>query len=289
MSGDMSDIDTEATDPMGRTVAAASGDGLASLGETVSEAVEESAGSDADDSVSGALDELAPGGVGDSAEDQAGDSAGDAVAEPPGSPDFADGSDHASHAATMIGDSGDVDDTDNTAQSPEAAGAAGSVGQGEVSGDAAASAPNDETMRGLGHYLAGFVRPGDLLVLTGVLGAGKTTLIQGLGAGMGVEEPVTSPTFVIARVHQPPSDVPPLVHVDAYRLGGVEEIDDLDLDTPAEQAVTVVEWGEGMVEHLADERLEVTIELGAGEERLVRLTGVGERWQRALRGFDFRA
>ena len=102
-------------------------------------------------------------------------------------------------------------------------------------------------------------QPGDLIVLTGSLGAGKTTFTQGLGAGLGVRGQVTSPTFVIARVH--PSEVggPALVHVDAYRLGGIDELDDLDLDTSLEQAVTVVEWGEGLAEGLSESRLEINI------------------------------
>jgi tRNA threonylcarbamoyladenosine biosynthesis protein TsaE len=146
-------------------------------------------------------------------------------------------------------------------------------------------APDAEAMRGLGRSIAGQLAPGDLLVLTGSLGAGKTTFTQGLGAGLGVRGAVTSPTFVIARVH--PSEVggPPLVHVDAYRIGGVAELDDLDLDTSLDQAVTVVEWGEGLAEGLADSRLEVRIvrseEAGEDDEldpRRVELTPVGPRW-----------
>lgn len=130
-------------------------------------------------------------------------------------------------------------------------------------------------MRDLGRWLAARLGAGDLLVLSGKLGAGKTTLVQGIGEGLGVEQAITSPTFVIARVH---AGTPPLVHADAYRLGGVVELDDLDLDTPAEQAVTVAEWGEGMVEDLAEERLDVSIESRGDDTRLVRLTAVGERW-----------
>ena len=97
------------------------------------------------------------------------------------------------------------------------------------------------------------------MLLVGDLGAGKTTFTQGLGAGLGVRGPVTSPTFVIARVHPCEVDGPALVHVDAYRLGGIEELDDLDLDASLDEAVTVVEWGEGIAEGLADSRLEVRI------------------------------
>lgn len=140
-------------------------------------------------------------------------------------------------------------------------------------------------MRGLGRSLAGQLAPGDLVVLTGDLGAGKTTFTQGLGAGLGVRGGVTSPTFVISRVH--PSEVggPALVHVDAYRLEGFAELDDLDLDTDVAHAVTVVEWGEGLVEGLTDSRLEIRIVRSADvapaddlDPRRVEITPVGPRW-----------
>ena len=99
-------------------------------------------------------------------------------------------------------------------------------------------------------------------MLSGELGAGKTTFTQGLGAGLGVRGAVTSPTFVIARVHPQRVGGPALVHVDAYRLGGIDELDDLDLDTSLDDAVTVVEWGEGIAEGLAESRLEVRIVRG---------------------------
>nr|WP_153537991.1 tRNA (adenosine(37)-N6)-threonylcarbamoyltransferase complex ATPase subunit type 1 TsaE [Actinomadura macrotermitis] len=136
-------------------------------------------------------------------------------------------------------------------------------------------------MRALGVRLAGLLRAGDLLVLTGDLGAGKTTLTQGIGEGLKVRGPVTSPTFVIARVHPSLAGGPGLVHVDAYRLGGFAELDDLDLDASLTDSVTIVEWGEGLAEGLAEDRLELTISRGAqdaGEERTVALTGVGSRW-----------
>src|SRR3954464_13430485 len=101
-----------------------------------------------------------------------------------------------------------------------------------------------------GRQLAASLRAGDLVVLTGDLGAGKTTLTQGIGAGLGVRGPITSPTFVIARVHPSEGDGPPLVHVDAYRLGSIAEVDDLDLDASLDDSVTVVEWGEGLVDEL---------------------------------------
>ncbi|WP_460357813.1 tRNA (adenosine(37)-N6)-threonylcarbamoyltransferase complex ATPase subunit type 1 TsaE [Actinoallomurus acanthiterrae] len=131
-------------------------------------------------------------------------------------------------------------------------------------------------MRELGRRLAGALRAGDLVVLSGPLGAGKTTLTQGLGEGLKVRGPITSPTFVIARVHPSLAGGPSLVHADAYRLGGLDEVDDLDLDL--QDAVTVVEWGEGLVEELSEDRLEVAIERGDSEERTVRIVGVGARW-----------
>src|SRR5919197_3388276 len=115
-----------------------------------------------------------------------------------------------------------------------------------------------EQMRELGRRLAKLLRPGDLELLTGRLGAGKTTLARGLGEGLGVRGAVTSPTFVIARVHPSLSGGPALVHVDAYRLGGgLDEMEDRDLDVSLPGSVGVVEWGEGKVEELTDDRLHV--------------------------------
>jgi len=145
-------------------------------------------------------------------------------------------------------------------------------------------------MQDLGRRLASLLHAGDLIVLSGPLGAGKTTLAQGIGSGLGVRGQVTSPTFVIARVHPSLSGGPELVHADAYRLGSRAEVDDLDLDADLDTAVTVVEWGEGLVEDLADSFLAVTIELSgtpaAAEEaaagpRTVRIQGRGLRWQGA--------
>ena len=140
--------------------------------------------------------------------------------------------------------------------------------------------------RALGARLAHELRPGDLVILSGDLGAGKTTFTQGIGAGLGVRGDVTSPTFVISRVHPPLDAGPALVHVDAYRLGGIDELDDLDLDTSLDEAVTVVEWGEGVAEGLADERLEVRITRARGgdagtedhDPRTALFTPVGRRW-----------
>ena len=136
-----------------------------------------------------------------------------------------------------------------------------------------------ERTHAFGVALARLLRAGDLVVLTGDLGAGKTTLTQGIGAGLGVRGPVTSPTFVIARVHPSLVGGPALVHVDAYRLGSTLELDDLDLDTSLADAVTVIEWGAGLVEQLSEDRLEVTLVADADTEtRSVTLTGVGQRW-----------
>lgn len=150
----------------------------------------------------------------------------------------------------------------------------------------------DQT-REVGRRLAGVLRAGDLVILSGDLGAGKTTLTQGIGAGLGVRGGVTSPTFVISRVHPPLGAGPALVHVDAYRLGGIAELDDLDLDTSLDDAVTVVEWGEGVAEGLADTRLEVHLTRARGgdddplaepvgtedhDPRTLRATPVGARW-----------
>lgn len=140
-----------------------------------------------------------------------------------------------------------------------------------------------EQMRELGRRLAKLVRAGDLLLLSGELGAGKTTLTRGLGEGLGVRGAVTSPTFVIARVHPSLGDGPPLVHVDAYRLsGGLDEMEDLDLDVSLPESVIAVEWGEGKVEELTDDRLRIVIHRAVGdtsdEVRHVTVTGLGERW-----------
>ncbi|MDM7854284.1 tRNA (adenosine(37)-N6)-threonylcarbamoyltransferase complex ATPase subunit type 1 TsaE [Cellulomonas alba] len=153
--------------------------------------------------------------------------------------------------------------------------------------------PDAEATRAFGLALAGVLRAGDLVVLTGDLGAGKTTLTQGIGVGLHVRGQVASPTFIIAREHPPlprgdGSRGPALVHVDAYRLGSLDEVDALDLDSSLDESVTVVEWGEGWVEALAADRLEVTIARPRGGdaaaedadagERVVTVRAVGDRW-----------
>lgn len=119
--------------------------------------------------------------------------------------------------------------------------------------------PDARATRAYGEALAALLRAGDLVVLSGDLGAGKTTLTQGIGAGLGIRGQVASPTFIIARVHPSTTGGPALVHVDAYRLGSFDELEALDLDTSLDESVTVVEWGEGLVEGLAEDRLEIAI------------------------------
>jgi tRNA threonylcarbamoyladenosine biosynthesis protein TsaE len=121
----------------------------------------------------------------------------------------------------------------------------------------------------LGAWIAGLLEAGDLLVLTGELGAGKTTFTQGLGEGLGVRAGIISPTFVLVRIHPnlpdgPRPGGPDLVHVDAYRLDSAAEIDDIDLENTMDSAVTVVEWGRGRVEHLSDSRLDVELHRAVG-------------------------
>ncbi|MCL2595503.1 MAG: tRNA (adenosine(37)-N6)-threonylcarbamoyltransferase complex ATPase subunit type 1 TsaE [Promicromonosporaceae bacterium] len=156
--------------------------------------------------------------------------------------------------------------------------------------------PSAEATRALGAVLAGLLRAGDLLILTGDLGAGKTTLTQGIGIGLCVRGQVTSPTFIVAREHPPlpRSDGtigPGLVHVDAYRLGGLDELDALDLDASLDDSVTVVEWGAGLAETLTDDRLEIAMSRDRGSRafdverddpeagrRIAIIRPIGNRW-----------
>ena len=156
-------------------------------------------------------------------------------------------------------------------------------------------------MRALAEALAGHLRAGDLLILTGNLGAGKTTFTQSLGAALDVSGRITSPTFIIAREHPSRVGGPALVHVDAYRLADGEELEDLDLDSELDESITVVEWGAGMAEQLSSDYLEITItatppaeddqvdgepaeetEDGEDERRIVDLTGHGTAWGERL-------
>lgn len=163
--------------------------------------------------------------------------------------------------------------------------------------------PDPDAMHEFGRELAGLLRAGDLMVLTGPLGAGKTTFTRGLGEALQVRGPVTSPTFVLARTHPSTVGGPPLVHVDAYRLASAMELDDLDIDFA--RSIVVVEWGRGLLEGITESWLDVEIErpLGASEAlpgaaagladtdgddpatldlpepRTVTVTGHGPRWQ----------
>ena len=137
--------------------------------------------------------------------------------------------------------------------------------------------PTARAMQRLGSRLAAVLRAGDLVIATGDLGAGKTTLTQGIGRGLGTSGPVISPTFVLSRVHRS-SAGPDLVHVDAYRLSSAAELDDLDLDASLARAVTVVEWGAGLAEGLSEHRLEVDIRRSADEQRMVVIRPHGDRW-----------
>lgn len=163
--------------------------------------------------------------------------------------------------------------------------------------------PDSEAMHDLGIALAGTLRAGDLIVLTGPLGAGKTTLARGLGEGLRVRGAVTSPTFVLARTHPSTVGGPPLVHVDAYRLANAVELDDLDIEFAS--SIVVVEWGRGMVDGITESWLDIEIDrptgasqasasatagsgpvpgsadaefLDADEPRTVTITAYGPRW-----------
>jgi len=133
-------------------------------------------------------------------------------------------------------------------------------------------------MHELGKRIGSQCVAGDLILLNGPLGAGKTVLVQGIGESLGISD-VTSPTFVISRIHKAPL---PLIHVDAYRLleGGNAALylDDLDLDSPREGAVTVIEWGGQESARLSEERLEIVIDR-TDDVRDVTITAIGARWQ----------
>lgn len=161
--------------------------------------------------------------------------------------------------------------------------------------EAQVSVSSVEETQSFAQQLGKLLQRGDLLILTGELGAGKTTFTQGLGLGLEVREGIISPTFVLSRIHPSLVSGPNLVHVDAYRLASAAEVDDLDLEATMSSSVTVVEWGHGKVEQLNDSRLEVTL-LRAGsvdldeelvfdfhegedeEPRTIKLKAFGPRW-----------
>ncbi|MCI7551961.1 MAG: tRNA (adenosine(37)-N6)-threonylcarbamoyltransferase complex ATPase subunit type 1 TsaE [Actinomycetaceae bacterium] len=149
-------------------------------------------------------------------------------------------------------------------------------------------APLVSDIQAIGEAFGENAQGGDLLMLNGPLGAGKTTMTQGVARGLGVRGTISSPTFVIAQIHR--GRVIDLVHVDAYRLGSMDELDALDLDTSLDESLTVVEWGEGKTEVLSEDRVEVFIERPEGADagldpedlfedapRTLRCVGVGER------------
>jgi tRNA threonylcarbamoyladenosine biosynthesis protein TsaE len=144
--------------------------------------------------------------------------------------------------------------------------------------------PTPESTFAFGRELGSRLRAGDLVILSGSLGAGKTALTKGIAAGMRVAGRVTSPTFVIARVHPAAPGGVGLVHVDAYRLAGAVELDDLDLDTDLTASAVVVEWGEGVAEQLSDTRLLVALQRLPDDSRLAVLTPVGGDWAARITG-----
>ncbi|MDY3664844.1 tRNA (adenosine(37)-N6)-threonylcarbamoyltransferase complex ATPase subunit type 1 TsaE [Schaalia hyovaginalis] len=156
-----------------------------------------------------------------------------------------------------------------------------------------------EQTRALGRALGEVLRAGDLIMLSGGLGAGKTTLTQGIGEGMGVRGRVASPTFIVARVHPSPVGGPDLIHADAYRISDLEDLETLDLDSSLADSVTVVEWGEGKTEGMSSERLEIAVVRATGGtagrtggaidlesmddgERRIELRPHGSRWDGVL-------
>jgi tRNA threonylcarbamoyladenosine biosynthesis protein TsaE len=158
--------------------------------------------------------------------------------------------------------------------------------------------PTREAMLRLGERLAQLLERGDVIIAGGDLGAGKTTLTQGIGRALGSEGPIISPTFVLSRIHPSAIGRPTLMHVDAYRLSSSYELDDLDLDAAVADSITVVEWGQGIAEGLAEDRLEIDIWTSPADvsavsddsERVVTFRTVGARWDGVdlgvLRGDD---
>jgi tRNA threonylcarbamoyladenosine biosynthesis protein TsaE len=158
--------------------------------------------------------------------------------------------------------------------------------------------PTSEAMVRLGERLAQLLERGDVIIAGGDLGAGKTTLTQGIGRGLGSEGPIISPTFVLSRIHPSAIGRPTLMHVDAYRLSTSYELDDLDLDAAVADSITVVEWGQGIAEGLSEDRLEIDVwtspadvsAVGDDSERLVTVRAIGARWHGVdlgvLRGDD---
>ena len=147
-----------------------------------------------------------------------------------------------------------------------------------VTATRALTLPTLEHTLAFGRALGAVLQPADLVILSGSLGAGKTALTKGIGAGMGVSGTITSPTFVLARVHPAVNGGVPLVHVDAYRLAGSVELDDLDLDTDLTAAAVVIELGEGVAEQLSEQRLVVELERLPDDTREATMIAVGGTW-----------
>lgn len=147
------------------------------------------------------------------------------------------------------------------------------------------TAATPDELRDVAERIGSACSGGDVLVLTGELGAGKTTFAQGLARGLGIDDSITSPTFVISRLHPHPGSGLALVHVDAYRLDSLAELDDLDLEADLERAVIAVEWGRGLAEALSPNGLDIVIgrsDAEGDEERTVTITARGERWGHVL-------
>lgn len=153
-----------------------------------------------------------------------------------------------------------------------------------------------DSTRAVGELLAKQLRRGDLVMLSGGLGAGKTTFTQGIGAGLQVKGRISSPTFIVARVHPSLVGGADLIHADAYRIKDLTDLETLDLDSTLDEAITVIEWGEGKTERLSGSRLEITINRQQGGsatsdngvidlaemddgKRDITIRAVGERWQ----------
>lgn len=155
---------------------------------------------------------------------------------------------------------------------------------------------SSEQTRTAGELLAKHLRRGDLVMLSGGLGAGKTTFTQGIGSGLQVKGRVSSPTFIVARVHPSLAGGPDLIHADAYRIKDLTDLETLDLDSTLDQAITVIEWGEGKTEQLSADRLEIEIHREQGGiatssdgvvdlaemddgKRTITIRPLGKRWE----------
>lgn len=155
---------------------------------------------------------------------------------------------------------------------------------------------SSEQTRAAGELLAKHLRRGDLVMLSGGLGAGKTTFTQGIGSGLQVKGRVSSPTFIVARVHPSLAGGPDLIHADAYRIKDLTDLETLDLDSTLEEAITVIEWGEGKTEQLSADRLEIEIQREHGGivtssdgvvdlaemddgKRTITIRPLGKRWE----------